>query len=213
MRIAVVGATGMIGSRIVTEAHSRGHTVTPVSRRGDTGTASVVRSVAADAADPRAMAAVFAEVDVVVGATRPPPGTEAGAVAVTAGMLAAAAAVGRRRLVVIGGAGPLRVSGTERLVLDDPEWVPPAWRAFAATSVEQLQICERHPTVDWTYVSPPAQIGPGDRTGSYQRGTTTLLTDGEGGSEISAEDLAVAIVDELETPSGQRRLTFAGAGL
>jgi uncharacterized protein len=209
MRIAVVGATGMIGSRIVAEAHSRGHAVTAVSRRGGADEVSAVGSVTADAADPAALAEIFAEVDVVVGATRPAPGAETDARVVATAMLAAAAAT-RRRLVVIGGAGPLLVPGTATLALDDPGWVPPAWRATAAASVEQLRTCERHPMVDWTYVSPPALIGPGDRTGRYRRGTTTLLIGGDGGSEVSAEDFAVAVVDELEAASGQRRLTFAG---
>lgn len=208
MRVAVIGATGMIGSRIVTEAHSRGHDVTAASRRGGTGAPSAVRTVAADATDPDSIAEIATEVDVVVGATRPEPGRESAAAVVTAGLLTAAAAT-RRRLIVIGGAGPLHVPGAATLVLDHPEWVPPAWRAVAAASTEQLRTCERHPAVDWTYVSPPARITPGRRTGGYRRGTTTLLVDDAGGSAISAEDFAVAIVDEVDTPSNRRHLTFA----
>lgn len=64
---------------------------------------------------------------------------------------------------------------------------------------------------DWTYVSPPALVAPAERTGRYRRGTTTLLVASDGTSSISAEDFAVAVIDELETPSGERHVTVARA--
>ena len=64
--------------------------------------------------------------------------------------------------------------------------------------------------LDWTYISPPALIEPGERTGHYRRGENELLTDANGKSEISAEDYAVGLIDELETAQALRkRITFA----
>jgi len=64
--------------------------------------------------------------------------------------------------------------------------------------------------LDWTYISPPALIQPGQRTGHYRRGENQLLTDANGKSEISAEDYAVGLIDELESAGALRkRITFA----
>lgn len=84
---------------------------------------------------------------------------------------------------------------------------PAAWRAFADASTDQLRACERHADAAWSYLSPPALLEPGRRTGNYRRGTTTLLVGPDGTSRITAEDLAVAAVDELERPGTDRHFT------
>jgi len=64
--------------------------------------------------------------------------------------------------------------------------------------------------LDWTYISPPVLIQPGQRTGRYRRGENQLLTDANGKSEVSAEDYAVGLIDELETARALcKRITFA----
>ncbi|NEC65708.1 NAD(P)H-binding protein [Streptomyces sp. SID9727] len=207
MRIAVLGAAGMAGSRVVTEAAHRGHALLAVYRstRPDALPPGVT-PVAGDADDTDAMCALFEGVDAVVAATRPPVGREHTIAATTTAVLDAAAKTGTR-VLVIGGAGPLEVPGHPgRLVLDDPAYVPPQWRTVAAASSAQLAACRAH-EADWTYLSPPAVLEPGPRTGAYRRGTTTLLTTEDGTSRISAEDLAVAVLDELERPRGEWRFT------
>ncbi|WP_255632825.1 hypothetical protein [Amycolatopsis sp. TNS106] len=92
------------------------------------------------------------------------------------------------------------------LVIDDPAFVPPAWRTIASASTSQLRACEAH-SGNWVYLSPPAILEPGVRTGAYRRGTTIILTAEDGSSGISAEDLAVAVVDELENPGKDRHFT------
>ncbi|RSN21506.1 NADH-flavin reductase [Amycolatopsis sp. WAC 01416] len=203
MKIAVVGASGMAGSRIVTEAVSRGHHVTAVFRRtAPESPHPDVDVVRGDVTDVSHMSAVFGGVDAVVGATRPAPGTEDAVAATVTALLDAAAG---RRVLVVGGAGPLR-SPSGGLVIDDPAFVPPAWRTIASASLSQLLACEAH-TGDWVYLSPPAMLEPGVRTGAYRRGTTTIVTAEDGSSGISAEDLAVAVVDELENPGQDRHFT------
>ncbi|MGW1739105.1 NAD(P)-dependent oxidoreductase [Nocardia sp. NPDC001965] len=207
MKIAVVGAAGMVGSRVVAEAARRGHDPVAVIRNGRPGAIPPgVAMVHGDANDRARMRETFAGADAVVVATRPVPGQEHGVAATTRALLDAAAGIGVRVLVV-GGAAPLwNPVEPGRLVLDSPEYVPVPIRAVAAASVAQLAACRDHPA-DWVYLSPPAVLEPGSRTGTYRRGTTTLLTDAAGHSRISAEDLAVAILDELENSLDVRHFT------
>lgn len=135
-------------------------------------------------------------VEAVVAATRPRPGQENVVAETTTALLDAAV-----RILFIGGAGPL-LSPAGGLTLDDPAYVPTEWRDAAAASVVQLETCRTH-SADWTYLSPPAIPEPGVSTGHYRRGRSTLLTDAHGISRIFAEDLATAVLDELEIPAGK----------
>jgi putative NADH-flavin reductase len=203
MKIAVVGAAGMAGSRVIAEALARGHHVTAVFRGAPPESLpSEVAAVRGDATDVDHMAGVFAGADAIVCATRPKPGAEDTVPATTTALLDAAAGT---RVLVIGGAAPLR-SPAGGLVIDDPAFVPPQYRAIASASAAQLDACQAHPG-DWVYLSPPAILEPGVRTGAYRRGTTMLLTAPDGSSRISAEDLAIAVLDELESPGGDRHFT------
>ena len=93
------------------------------------------------------------------------------------------------------------------LAIDDPTIVPPAWRDVAQASLDQFRACQAHSYKGWVYLSPPAIFAPGGATGSYRRGTTMLLRDARGQSRISPEDLALAVVDELEHPGGEAHIT------
>ncbi|MET8799621.1 NAD(P)H-binding protein [Nocardia sp. NPDC004568] len=207
MKIVVVGAAGMVGSRVVAEAAQRGHEPLAVYRTGQpSGLPSGVVAVRGDADDRTRMSELFSGTDAVVGATRAPAGREHTVAASTTALLDAAKGSGVR-ILVVGGAAPLwNPRDPGRLVLDSPEYVPESIRAVAQASVTQLEVCRAHPA-DWVYLSPPALLRPGLRTGSYRRGTTTLVADAAGLSEISAEDLAVAVLDELENAGGDRQFT------
>ncbi|MFI9611905.1 NAD(P)-dependent oxidoreductase [Streptomyces sp. NPDC052023] len=211
--IAVLGATGMVGSRVTDEAVARGHRVLALSRRPPGGDPEVT-PVAVDANDPRALREALTGSgaggtvpDAVVVAVRTFPADEDFLAGVTRTVLDAAARRGTRVLVV-GGAGALRSpGGGHLLVADDPAYVPAEYRPVAVAGVAQLRACQAQTGADWVYLSPPAVLGPGDRTGRYRRGTGTLLTAAGGRSWISAEDLAVAVVDELENPGAERHVT------
>ncbi|WP_009948911.1 NAD(P)-dependent oxidoreductase, partial [Saccharopolyspora erythraea] len=182
MKITVVGAAGMVGSRVVSEAASRGHDVLAVFRKAAPADLPPgVTAVEGDANDPDHMSGLFHGADAAVAATRPAPGSEDGVTTTTTALLDAAGAAGAR-ILVVGGAAPLQVPGHPGLlVLDSPEYVPEAVRTIAAASLAQLQACRSHPA-DWVYVSPPALLEPGRRTGKYRRGTTTLITSDDGAS-------------------------------
>ncbi len=197
MKVAVIGAAGNLGSRIVAEALRRGHQVTALTKAD------------VDATDPAAVATLLAGHDVGVGATRPPAGREHQAAVVTHALLAAHAEAGVR-FVMVGGSGSLLVPGGADLVADDQRWVPPQIHDLARSAVDQLELCRQDTDTDWTYITPSALMEPRLRTGHYRTGTDELLVDPDGRSYVSMEDMAVAILDEIEAPAHRRqRFTVA----
>ncbi|MFC8131264.1 NAD(P)-dependent oxidoreductase [Streptomyces sp. NPDC057302] len=215
MRITVFGAAGNVGSRVVTEALTRGHEVTAVvrdpARFGELHPSVTHR--AGDAGVPEHVAELSAGQDLVVNATRPAPGREADHAAVSLALLdGLARAGGDVRLMIVGGAGSLTVPGRAGvLAIDDPAFVPTAWRHIALASNGQYDAVRTADTdVDWTYLSPSALLEPGVRTGTYRLGADELIVDAEGVSAISMEDLAVALIDEAERPKHHRTRFTAG---
>jgi putative NADH-flavin reductase len=187
MRILVWGAGGAVGSRVVQEAVARGHQVTAVGRSGP---------VRGDAANPDDVARLSAGHDVVISATRPRPGREGELVDAAKGLVIGLRASGVR-LILVGGAASLIVPGTEVLLVDSPGF-PEDLRPIALACNEQFDVVRAANNVDWTYVSPPALLEPGARTGRYRKGHDHLVTDADGNSSISLEDFAIALVDEAE---------------
>ncbi|MGK5549004.1 NAD(P)-dependent oxidoreductase [Streptomyces sp. URMC 127] len=211
MRITVFGAAGNVGSRVVAEALSRGHHVTAVVRDAarfpELPSAAEART--GDAADADDVARLSAGQDVVIGATRPAPGSERQLVAATEGLLAGLARTGVR-LLLVGGAGSLILPGTGGTTVIDGPGFPAGWRPIALACNDQLAACRANRQVDWAYLSPAALLEPGERTGRYRVGADELLTDAEGVSAVSMEDLAVALLDEAERPKHHRtRFTVA----
>ncbi|MET7300005.1 NAD(P)H-binding protein [Embleya sp. NPDC005575] len=212
MRITVFGAAGNVGSRVVSEALSRGHEVTAVVR--DAARFPELHPEAearvGDAARVEDVAALSTGKDLVISATRPAPGNEQ-ALADTAEALLSGLTGTGVRLLTVGGAGSLTVPGTsDTMAVDDPRFVPTAWRGIALACNAQLDVFRTDTEIDWTYLSPPANLEPGTRTGTFRLGTDELLVDPDGVSAISVEDLAVALIDEAEQPRHHRaRFTVA----
>jgi putative NADH-flavin reductase len=193
VRIALLGATGKAAARLIAELTLRGHEVTGIARKAaesDPG----VPLVLADANDAAALADAIKGHDALIVAAR--------FVSVDAAtILAALKQAGVPRILVVGGAGTLEAApGT--LVIDLPG-IPEAYlpemrggQAFLAA----LKASD----ADWTFLSPAATLGPGERTGQYRLGGDALMRDSNGESRISYEDLAKAMVDELEAPRHRR---------
>lgn len=208
MRILLFGASGMIGSRIAAEALGRGHALTAATRSGETGdlTDPQLTAVVADASDAVQVAELAAGHDVVASALAPPrDGSEPTGpfVAANQALIEGTRAAGVRRLMVVGGAGSLRTS--EGTALVDAPGFPDALKPEALAHRAVLDIYRQLSDLDWTYLSPAAEIRPGERTGVYRLGKDQLLTDSAGRSRISAEDYAVAFLDEAENPAHVRR--------
>lgn len=204
MRIVLFGATGMVGRRIAAEAVRRGHRVTTVSRSGESPVPGVT-AAAADASDPVRVAALSAGADAVVSACAPPrDGTEPGApfLALNRSLVQGTREAGVRRILVVGGAGSLEVAPGQELV-DQPGF-PEGLLGEARAHRDVLEYYRTVYDLDWTYVSPAAEIAPGERTERFRVNGDQLLTDADGASRISAEDYAVACVDELERDAHPR---------
>jgi putative NADH-flavin reductase len=196
MKIVVLGATGMIGSRIAAELAERAYEVVAASR------ASSV-----DATDPESVAATVRGADAVVCAV------SARGVSYTLADVARAVVeglrrAGVRRLFVVGGAASLEVAPGVRL-LDTPDFRE-EWRAEALQGAEALAFFRSVDDLDWLYVSPAAVIQPGESTGRYRLGGDRLLVHEDGRSEISAEDYAIGMADLIEQDiPARRRVTIA----
>ncbi|WP_433526634.1 NAD(P)-dependent oxidoreductase [Nocardia pseudovaccinii] len=211
MRITVFGAAGDVGSRVVAEALDRGHEVTAVvrdlARAGAVAAAATLRS--GDAANLDDVISLSGGQDLVITATRPAPGREHELPAIASVLLSGSARTGVR-LLVVGGAATLLIPGDDALTLHESPDFPVELRAIARACADQLAICRAETAADWTYLSPPAELVPGRRTGAYRLGTDELLTNADGVSAMSMADFAVALLDEAERPAHRRtRFTVA----
>jgi putative NADH-flavin reductase len=197
MKIAIVGATGRIGSRLTDEALRRGHTVTAIARKASVAPARAgVTARDADVNDTAAVAAALAGHDVAV--------VSVSFRAMTAeGVLNAVRNAAVPRLLVVGGAGSLEIKAGVALI-DTPEF-PEAFKPEAGAARDFLNVLKKERTVDWTFVSPSALIAPGERTGNFRVGKDTLLVAADGKSSISMEDFAVGFLDEIERPVHPRQ--------
>ena len=210
MKLVVFGATGNIGQQVVKEAVSRGHDVTGIVRDPETQKSPDPKAslLKGDATDAASVARVAKGADAIVSAISPrvssrglpAPSLVDGARAVIAG----AAKAGVKRVIFVGGAGSLEVSPGIRL-MDQPGF-PAPYKAEAEQGADMLDVVRREATaLDWSYVSPAAEISPGHRTGRYRTTGDQFIPDAKGQSRISFEDYAVAVVDELEHGNHVRR--------
>ncbi|EDZ97334.1 NAD-dependent epimerase/dehydratase [Burkholderia sp. H160] len=198
LKIALFGATGMIGSRIAAEAARRGHQVTALVRdpaRVPAGVANL-QAAKADLLDAASVGAAVRGQDVVASAYAPPQGDLAALTQATRALVEGARAAGLTRVVVVGGAGSLEVAPGKQLV--DTDSFPDAYKAIALAHRDAFDYYRGVADLDWTLFAPAAVIAPGERTGKFRTGTNTLIADADGNSRISAEDYAIAFVDELE---------------
>jgi uncharacterized protein len=199
--ILLVGASGMIGSRILAEAVSRDHYVIAASRHPEKIVSGPnIHPVKLDATDQKAFIAEAQHADVIVLATSPRGGGDplAEAKAVSDSAIATARAT-HKRLVVVGGAGSLNYPDGRHVV----DTLPAAYQGEARAMRNFLDTLKTT-DINWTFFSPAFSIAPGTRTDKFRIGTTTLLTDAKGESRISAEDYADALVTELEKPAHER---------
>jgi putative NADH-flavin reductase len=212
MKLVLFGATGMVGSRIAMEASARGHQVLAVSRSGQSPVPGVT-ATAADATDREKVAEVARGADVVASACVPPrDGSDPRGpfLALNEALVAGVRAAGVGRLMVVGGAGGLEVAPGQ--ALSDQPGFPEAYLPEAHAHRAVLAYYRAlDDGLDWTYVSPAAEIAPGTRTGRFRVDGDQFMTDDQGRSLISAEDYAVAFVDELEAhahPRGRMSVAY-----
>lgn len=200
-KVALIGASGAVGSRLLKELSDRGHTVTGIARSPEK--IAVLPGVTArkgDVFDKEGLANLIRGHDVVISAVHfldSDPET----------LIAAVRASGVKRYLIVGGAGSLEVAPGKRLV-DTPEF-PTIYKAEAQKGADFLDTLKTVGDLDWTFLSPSAMFVPGERTGKYRLGKDTLLASDKG-SSISFEDYAIVMVDEIEKPAHVRQRFTVG---
>ncbi len=187
MKIALVGASGKIGGKILGELERRGHSVTAISRSSP---------VKGDVNSPETLAKALSGHDAVVSAVTFFPGSS--------GLLVdAVTRSGVKRYIAVGGAGSLEIAPGK--MLKDSGSIPAEWMPAINEGTALLTLLRANTELDWTFFSPAALIGPGERTGKFRLGLDQLITAPDGKSSISYDDYAIALVDELEKPRHIRR--------
>jgi len=213
MHILLFSASGNIGSRILSEALNRGHKVTAAVRHPEklilTHKNLTVRK--GDILDEKSVAALAKGHDVVVSAYGPahddPNGPATYTKAANA-LINGLKKAGVKRLLAVGGAGSLYVAPGTQLV-DTPDF-PTAWRAGASGLRDALEVFKKETELEWTFFSPAIMIQPGTRTGKYRLGKDEPVYDSKGESNISIEDYAAAMLDEIEKPRHIRQRFTVG---
>ena len=201
MRIAIIGASGFIGSYIRDEALAQGHQVTAIVRHPEKITVQNphLTIVKADILKDKVDELVKGH-DAVISANSPSRSSPdiynehvKGAKAIISGVKKS----GIKRLLVVGGAASLEVApGVQLIDTMSPEQVTDGMLA----TKETLYMLKKENELEWTFLSPPASIAHGEQTGHYRVGKEQLLKNKEGESKISTQDYAIAMLDELEHP-------------
>jgi putative NADH-flavin reductase len=211
MKIALIGASGYVGSQLLNEALSRGHEVTAIVQHPEKLPAHAnLHGLAVNVLDQAALTTALKGHAAVISAFSGHAESDVrgyygrGIESIIAAVKAAAVP----RLLVVGGAGSLEVAPGVQLV-DTPEF-PAQWKATAEGARDTLNRLRAEPVLDWSLLSPAAMLQPGERTGKFRLGGDQLLVDAQGESRISVQDYAVAMLDELEQPRHSRqRFTVA----
>ena len=215
MKIALIGASGFVGSALLNELVSREHHVTAIVRNPEKIKENdLVSALKADIRNEEELVNAVKGSDVVVNSFTPGISSTNLYEDYLNGNKTIQRAVRQsdvKRLFVIGGAGSLYIAPGLQLV-DSPDF-PADWRAGASSARDYLDIIKDETELEWTFISPSIEMYNGNggvRLGTYRTGLDTPVYDESGRNFISVEDLAVAIADELENPKFIRQRFTVG---
>jgi len=212
MKIALIGATGFVGSAILKEALDRGHDVTAIARHPDKlQSHAKLHPHKADISNADEVARLVAGHDTVISAFNPGwgnPDIYTLQVKGTRAIIDGVKKAGVKRLLFVGGAGSLEVKPGVQAV--DLPGFPPQYKQGALATREALNLLRKEPSLDWSFLSPSADLSPGQRTGKFRLGKDQMLNDANGQSRISTQDYAVAMLDEVERPTHVRQRFTVG---
>ncbi len=197
-KMVLIGASGNIGRRVLNEALNRGFGVTAMMR--NPGMLSLkhpaLKTVQGNIMLKEDIGKAAAGHDIVVSAFGPGQNDPSDLIEATRSLIDGVKMARVKRLIVVGGAGSLKVAPGVML-LDTPEF-PASWKAIALAHKDALSLFLHERELEWSFAHPAASLEPGMRTGHYRLGTDKLLTDHKGESRISMEDFAVALIDEAQ---------------
>lgn len=206
VRITVIGGTGFVGNRIVQEALARDHTVTSLSRTPPRTANPDASYIVGDVQDATALRGLMRISDITISALFPRAGMEGNIAPVLRYIARSAGTIGTR-LGVVGGPGTL---GPDNLY-PHPTTIPACVRARTPEAEETAEVLNdlrcSTAALDWFYVSPAPGVCasvPDTRTGRYRIGRDHLRRRATGSPFLTASDLAVAVIDEVENPTHRR---------
>ena len=202
MKIAIIGASGNVGSRLVHEALQRGHSITGIVRRPELLEHNKkIVAKKGDIAHVDELADLLKGNDVVISTVKF-QGTSVDH------LISAVKKSGLKRVLVVGGAGSLQVASGQALV--DTAEFPTMYKPEASAGRDWLNALKKENDLDWSFLSPSAIFIPGERTGEFRLGDDQLLMRADGKSLISMEDYAIAMLDEVEKPTHIRKRFTVG---
>lgn len=212
-KVALIGASGFVGTAILNELLSRGYEVTAIVRNPEkvSATSEKLDIVKADVSDVDALAVALKGNDAVISAYNPGwtnPNIYDETLKNYPLILKAVKQAGFKRLLIVGGAGTLFCAPGLRVV--DSGAIPAEIMGGVKSLGEfYLNTLMNEKELDWVFFSPAGSLEPGERTGKFRLGKDDLIVDENGKSHISVEDYAVAMVDELEKENHhQERFTI-----
>jgi uncharacterized protein len=212
MKIALIGATGFVGSAILKEALDRGHEVMAIVRNPDTLTPhEKLRPMKGDVYNEAEIFRLVAGSDAVISAFNPGwsnPDIYSQQVKGARSIINGVKNSGVKRLLFVGGAGSLEVTPGVQSV--DMPGFPAEYKQGALATRDTLTMLRKETGLEWSFLSPSADLFPGQRTGKFRLGADQLLTNAQGESRISVEDYAMAMIDEVEKPQHIRRRFTVG---
>lgn len=211
--VVIIGASGFVGTAIVEEALTRGYQVKGIVRNPEKVTISNpnLKLIKADIMDAECLTELLKGEESVISAYNPGwtnPEIYDDTLKGYTSILKAAKNAGVKRLLIVGGAGSLYVAPNVR-VMDTstfPQEILPGVKGLAKVLTDFL-LPEKD--IDWVFFSPAGNIFPGERTAKFRLGKDNLIVDNDGNSNISVQDYAVAMIDELENANHhQERFTI-----
>jgi uncharacterized protein len=212
VKIALIGATGFVGSAILKEALDRGHEVTAIVRHTEKlQSHPKLHPQKGDIYNADEVARLVAGHDAVISAFNPgwsDPDIYNYQVKGTRSIIDGVKKSGVKRLLFVGGAGSLEVKPGVQSV-ETPDF-PKEWKQGSLASREALNQLRKESGLEWSFLSPSADLSPGQRTGKFRLGTDQLLKDAKGESRISTQDYAMAMIDEVEKPTHIRQRFTVG---
>lgn len=204
MKIAIIGATGFVGSKLVKEAADRGLQVTAIARNAEKTEPGNINKVSVDVNNVDELSEVLKGHDTVISAYNAGwtnPNIYEDFLAGSRAIQEASKRAGVKRLIVIGGAGSLYTAENQQLV--DTEGFPAEIKPGALAARDYLNILKEEKELDWAFFSPAIEMHPGittGRTGKYRLGKDHPVVDENNVSKLSAEDVAVVLIDEAQHP-------------
>ena len=214
-KVALIGATGFVGSHILDELLQRGYEVTAIARDvSSLKNKPHVLAVQMDVQESTALGSALNGNEAIISAYNAGwtnPNIYEDYMKGSRHILKEIKESGVNRVIVVGGAGSLLTAEDTRIV--DGKDFPKEIKPGALAAADFYELISREGDLDWTFFSPALEMNPksgGSRTGSYRTGTDYPIFDPEGHSRISVQDAAVAIVDELENKKFIKRRFTAG---